>query len=46
MPTVTEGLRVYIQRRCENRAIDLFGKTDFDLPTTSKEFRQSRRRSR
>ena len=44
--TVTEALREYIQRRRQLRAIDLFGKIDFDPSYDHKKNRKIRGRSR
>ena len=44
--TVTEALQEYIQRRRQARAIDLFGKIDFDPSYDHKKHRTARGRSR
>ena len=44
--TVTEALQEYIQRRRQVRAIDLFGKIDFDPSYDYKKHRATRGRSR
>ena len=43
--TVTEALQEYVQRRKQLRAIDLFGKIDFDPGYDYKEHRARRGRS-
>ena len=44
--TVTEALQEYVRRRRQVRAIDLFGKIDFDPGYDYKEGRRSRGRAR
>jgi len=44
--TVTETLQEYIQRRRQMRAIDLFGKIDFDPSYDYKKHHKMRGRSR
>jgi len=44
--TVTEALQEYIQRRRQMRAIDLFGKIDFDPSYDYKKHHKMRGRSR
>jgi len=43
--TVTEALQEYIRRRRQIRAIDVFGKIDFDPSYDYKEHRKTRGRS-